>query len=81
MFETWRASLKWQRLKRYEKLAEKIDRYWDGLPAYCKPESTTALEFVEGINKGIRVTKRLGDGLRDEEYPYLNVLTCMRDPI
>ena len=30
-FEHWRASLKWQRLKPYEKFAEMIDRHWDGL--------------------------------------------------
>jgi hypothetical protein len=29
-FENWRASLKWQRLKPYEKFAEMIDRHWDG---------------------------------------------------
>ena len=27
-FENWRASLKWQRLKPYEKFAEMIDRHW-----------------------------------------------------
>ena len=30
-FENWRASLKWQRLKPYEKFAEMIDRHWDGI--------------------------------------------------
>ena len=27
-FENWRASLKWQRLKPYEKFAAMIDRHW-----------------------------------------------------
>ena len=31
-FENWRASLKWQRLKPYEKFAEMIDRHWDTRP-------------------------------------------------
>ena len=35
-FENWRASLKWQRLKPYEKFAEMIDRHWDGIAAYCR---------------------------------------------
>jgi hypothetical protein len=33
------------------------------------------------MNSRIRVMKRLGDGLCDEEYLHLNVLTCMLDPI
>jgi len=37
-FENWRAALKWQRLKPYEKFAEMIDRHWDGIAAYCKPD-------------------------------------------
>jgi transposase len=32
-FDNWRASLKWQRLKPYEKFAEMIDRHWDGIAA------------------------------------------------
>ncbi|WNM63997.1 transposase [Candidatus Nitrospira neomarina] len=27
-FESWRASLKWQRLKPYEKFGEMMDRHW-----------------------------------------------------
>ena len=50
-FGNWRASLKWQRLKSYEKLAETIDRYWDGIAAYCRPENKVPLGFVEGLNK------------------------------
>ena len=32
-FENWKASLKWQRLKPYEKFAEMIERHWDGIAA------------------------------------------------
>ena len=35
-FENWRASLKWQRLKPFEKFAAMIDRHWDGIAAYCQ---------------------------------------------
>jgi transposase len=76
-FENWRASLKWQRLKPYEKFAEMIDRHWDGIAAYCKPENKIALGFVEGLNNKIRVIQRRAYGLRDEEYLRLKVLTCM----
>ena len=80
-FEHWRAALKWQRLTPYEKFAEMIDRHWDGIAAYCKPENKVALGFVEGVNNKIRVMQRRSYGLRDEEYLRLKVLTCMLDPI
>ena len=76
-FENWRASLKWQRLKPYEKFAEMIERHWDGLAAYCKSENKVSLGFVEGLNNKIRVMQRRAYGLRDEEYLRLKVLTSM----
>jgi len=76
-FENWRAQLKWQRLKPYEKFAEMIERHWDGIAAYCKPENKVALGFVEGLNNKIRVIQRRAYGLHDEEYLMLKVLTCM----
>ena len=76
-FENWRASLKWQRLKPFEKFAEMIDRHWDGIAAYCKPQNKVSLGFVEGLNNKIRVIQRRAYGLRDEEYLRLKILTCM----
>ena len=76
-FESWRDQLKWQRLGPYEKFAEMIDRHWDGIAAYCKPENKVSLGFVEGLNNKIRVLQRRAYGLRDEEYLRLKVLSCM----
>ena len=76
-FENWRASLKWQRLKPYEMFAAMIDRHWDGIAAYCRPENKVSLGFVEGLNNKIRVIQRRAYGLRNEEYFRLKVLTCM----
>jgi len=76
-FENWRDALKWQRLPSYEKFAAMIDRHWDGIAAYCKPENKVALGFVEGFNNKIRVIQRRAFGLRDEEYTRLKILTCM----
>lgn len=75
-FDNWRASLKWQRLKPFEKFAAMIDRHWDGIAAYCRPENKVALGFVEGLNNKIRVLQRRAYGLHDEEYLRLKVLTC-----
>lgn len=79
-FENWRESLKWQRLKPYEKFAEMIERHWDGIAAYSKPENKVSLGFVEGLNNKIRVLQRRAYGMRDEEYLRLKVLTCMLPP-
>ncbi len=76
-FDNWKASLKWQRLKPYEKFAEMIERHWDGIAAYCNPDNKVSLGFVEGLNNKIRVIQRRAYGLRDEEYLRLKVLTCM----
>ncbi len=80
-FDNWRASLRWQRLKPYERFAAMIDRHWDGIAAYCRPENKVSLGFVEGINNKIRVFQRRAYGLRDQDYLRLKVLTCTLDPL
>ena len=80
-FDNWTASLKWQRLKPYKKFAEMVERHWDGIAAFCKPENKVSLGFVEGLNNKIRVIQRRAYGLRDEEYLRLKILTCMLPPI
>lgn len=42
-FDQWRRSLRWQRLKPFEKFAELIERHWEGITAYCRPENKVAL--------------------------------------
>ena len=75
-FDNWKAQLRWQRLKPYEKFAEMIERHWNGIAAYCRPENKIALGFVEGLNNKIRVLQRRAYGLRDEEYLKLKILTA-----
>jgi len=76
-FENWRNSLKWQRLKPYEKFARLIERHWDEIAEYCKPENKVSLGFVEGLNNKIKVVQRRAYVLKDREYLRLKVLTCM----
>lgn len=76
-FDNWKASLKWQRLKPFEAFAAMIERHWDGIAAYCKPENKVALGFVEGLNNKIRVLQRRAYGLKDEEYLRLKILSFM----
>jgi transposase len=81
-FDNWKASLKWQRLEPYVKFAEMIERHWDGIAAYCRPENKVSLGFVEGLNNKIRVIQRRAYGLRDEEYlrlnPYLHASATLK---
>ena len=61
----------------YEKFARMIEKHWDGIAAFCRPENKVSLGFVEGLNNKIRVLQRRAYGLRDEEYLRLKILTCM----
>ena len=79
--DQWRAALRWQRLKPFEKFAALIERHWDGIAAYCHPENKVALGFVEGLNNKIRVIQRRCYGLRDEDYLHLKILTCTLPPL
>jgi transposase len=76
-FDNWRNSLKWQRLKPFEKFAALVERNWEGLATYCGLEDKPSLGFVEGLNTKIRVIQRRAYGLRDEEYLRLKILTSM----
>lgn len=76
-FDNWKDSLKWQRMPSYETFAAMIEKHWDGIVAFCRPENKVPLGFVEGLNNKIRVFQRRAYGLRDEEYLRLKVLTCM----
>ncbi|MCK4946112.1 MAG: transposase [Alphaproteobacteria bacterium] len=74
-FDNWKVQLRWQRLAPYEKFASMIERHWDGISVYCKPENKVALGFVESFNNKIRVIQRRAYGLSDEEYLKLKILT------
>ena len=77
LFDQWRKSLRWQRLKPFERFAELIEQHWEGIAAHCRAENKVSLGFVEGLNNKIRVIQRHAYGLRDEDYLRLKVLTCM----
>ncbi len=74
-FDNWKAQLRWQRLKPYQKFADMIEQHWHGIAAYCKPENKVAPGFVEGLNNKIRVIQRRAYGLHDQEYLKLKILT------
>jgi len=75
-FDNWKAAIEGQNLKPFEKVAAMIEKHWEGIAAYCRPENKVSLGFVEGLNNKIRVIQRRAYGLRDEEYLRLKILTC-----
>jgi transposase len=76
-FDQWKAALRWQRLKPFEKFARMVESHWDGIALYCQAENKVALGFVEGFNNKVRVIQRRAYGLGDEEYLRLKILTSM----
>ena len=79
--DQWRASLRWQRLKPFEDFTAMIERHWDGIAAFCRPENKISLGYVEGLNNKVRVIQRRCYGLRDEDYLHLKILTCTLPPL
>ena len=80
-FDQWCDSLKWQRLKPFEKFAAMIDTHWDGIASFCLVEHDVRLGFVEGLNNKIRKIQGRAYGYRDEEYFRLKILTCMLEKL
>jgi hypothetical protein len=45
-FEIWKSQLRWQRLELFEKFARIIERHWDGIISYCRPDHKVPLGFM-----------------------------------
>jgi len=70
-----------QRLAPYVKFAKMIERHWDGIASYCRPENKISLGLVEGLNNKIRVIQRRAYGYRDEEYLRLKIIASFLPPL
>lgn len=80
-FERWKQGLRWQRLAPYQKFVGMIERHWDGIAAYCKPENKVSLGLVEGLNNKIRVILRSAYGYRDEDFLRLKIIASFLPPL
>jgi len=79
--DRWRDSLKWQRLKPYERFAAMIDRHWEGIASYCHPDNKVSLGLVEGLNNKIRVLQRRAYGYQDDAYLNLKIVAAFLPPL
>ncbi len=58
-----------------------IERHWDGIASYCRPENKVSLGLVEGLNNKIRVLQRRAYGYRDEGYLKLKIIAAFLPPL
>ncbi len=70
-----------QRLAPYRKSAAMIERHWDGIASYCRPENKVSLGLVEGLNNKIRVPQHRAYGYRDEDYLKLKIVAAFLPPL
>lgn len=80
-FKRWRDALKWQRLDPYVKFVKMIERHWEGIVSYCRPENKFSLGMVEGLNTKIGVLQRRAYGYRDEDYLKLKIIAAFLPPL
>lgn len=74
-FGNWKKQLRWSRLKPFEDFVALVERHWDGIVSYCRPDHKVSLGFMEGLNNKIRVIQRRAFGIRDMHYLKLKVIT------
>ena len=74
-FDNWKNQLRWSRLKPFQDFIDLVERHWEGIISYCRPDHKVSLGFMEGLNNKIRVIQRRAYGIRDKEYFRLKVLT------
>ena len=74
-FAHWKAQLRWSRLTPFQAFVGLVERHWEGLISYCRPDHKVSLGFMEGLNNKIRVIQRRAYGIRDPEYLKLKVIT------
>lgn len=74
-FDNWKTQLRWSRLEPYREFADLVERHWEGIISYCRPDHKVSLGFMEGLNNKIRVIQRRCYGIRDMDYLRLKVLT------
>ena len=71
-WQLWKESLKWARLKQYERFVKMVDKHLDGILAYC--DHKLPLGFIEGTNLKAKNIIRRAYGYRDDEYMKLKII-------
>jgi transposase len=69
---SWKDSLKWARLKPYDKFVKLVDSHLDGILAYC--DHKLSLGFIEATNLKAKNIIRRAYGYQDHEYMKLKII-------
>jgi len=68
----WKDSLKWTRLKPYNRFVRMVDKHLDGILAYC--DHKLPMGFIEATNLKAKNIVRRAYGYRDNEYMKLKII-------
>lgn len=71
-WQLWKDSLKWSRLKPYERFVRMVDKHLEGILAYC--DYKLPLGFIEGTNLKAKNIIRRAYGYKDDEYMKLKII-------
>jgi len=71
-WESWKAQLKWSRLKPFRHFVKLVERHWDGILAFC--DKKVSLGYIESSNLKARNVIRRAYGYRDKDYMKLKVI-------
>jgi transposase len=71
-WSSWKAHLKWSRLKPYQEFVRLIEDHLDGILAYC--DKKVSLGYVERTNLTAKNVIRRAYGYRDKDYMKLKII-------
>lgn len=78
-WQSWKNSLKWSRLKSYQRFARMIDKHLDGILAYC--DHKVPMGFIEAANLKAKNIIRRAYGYRDKGYMKLKIIQACSPPL
>jgi transposase len=77
-WETWKRSLRWQRMPAFERLVATIEKHFDGILAHCRHK--VRFGVVESINAIVKSIIRRARGYRDHSYVRLKIMWATAHP-
>lgn len=78
-WNSWKKSLRWQRIKPLQDFAAMFDRHFENIMNTFKRKQPLKMGYIEGSNNKIKTLIRRHYGIRDHEYLKLKIVqTCSK---